>query len=608
MGRRIQLKPGIGGKLFLAFLSMAILVGVLTVASGRQTAELEGSLQRFTEELIPILTDVEALSRAVMELSSEALNAAEKSIPQGNEAAQARIRDHRETVVIAAEGMMSGTVTSLNLLLNDRYRPEWTIAIEKVEILRKIASQFLKANSAPDNVEEIESLEKAEDEAIQALDNIRLLTVKELHERHTEAEAIQRQSVITQRMALVIAILLSVLLSMVLTNWFLTPLAALANATREISAGSFNVRVAIAGDDELSQLGQAFNRMAERLQTTTVSKSKVDTIFSTMTECLCVIDPELRILESMEKLWPELNTFVKSTLFAKVPSQEAVRKELTLGEDAGRRLFQVTVMQVPELPEVGSAGLIVAQDITLARRAELELGQFREKMVHAEQLASLGSVAAILSHKLNQPLTVLRLLVQQMLRNLHDEAVLQTKLSFALEEIDIVRTQIREVLQYSRPIDSQGKTRIELSQIVRKISELFSRSYEEQNIAFRMEGFEELPAVLASQDQIEEAVYIVLENAQHACVGISPALIRVEASLKEDRVVLGFSDSGQGIPKEIQARVFEPFFTTKPATHGTGLGLARLKQIITAHDGDVWLESEERKGTTVFFSLPVAKS
>ena len=71
------------------------------------------------------------------------------------------------------------------------------------------------------------------------------------------------------------------------------------------------------------------------------------------------------------------------------------------------------------------------------------------------------------------------------------------------------------------------------------------------------------------------------------------------------RVVVRFSDSGKGIPKEVQPKVFEPFFTTKEG--GTGLGLSIAHRIITQHGGDISVEGEEEKGSNFTITLPLEK-
>jgi signal transduction histidine kinase len=69
------------------------------------------------------------------------------------------------------------------------------------------------------------------------------------------------------------------------------------------------------------------------------------------------------------------------------------------------------------------------------------------------------------------------------------------------------------------------------------------------------------------------------------------------------RVVVRFSDTGKGIPEEVQAKVFDPFFTTKEG--GTGLGLSIAHRIITQHGGDIALEATEKKGSTFTITLPL---
>ena len=160
MSKRFVFEPSIGGKLFLSFLSMAFLVAAVGISSGRQTAELEESLQQLTEELIPVLTDVEALSRAVMEMSSEVLNA---GVSATGTPVDSRFRTHHQMVVIASEGMINGTIASLDMLLVERYHDEWMLARQKVGDLKNLASTYLSRDKPPDELTDFEALENVED-------------------------------------------------------------------------------------------------------------------------------------------------------------------------------------------------------------------------------------------------------------------------------------------------------------------------------------------------------------------------------------------------------------------------------------------------------------
>ncbi len=613
------LNTGIGGKLFASFLGMAILVAVFAIVAGSQTTVLEGNLRRLTDELIPVLTDVEALSRSIMELSSEALATETNRV---NSHSGIGIFAEHQMVLIEAEGMMEGSISSLDLLLVERYREAWTQTRTKVEVFSQLAKEILTRSPDASLPSESARIEALEDAAIGGLQEIRVLTLEELHERHSSTDRALRRAVIAQRTALIVALLFAILVSVFLTHRFVSPLQELSEAVRQVGLGSFAISVKTSGKDELAQLGMAFNSMAVALQTTTVSKTDLDLILASMTEGLCVVDAAghvgqtnpawLRIfaatpnrlgVPTLEELWPALNR----ELLAHRLSGEAASepKEVPLERESDKRIFRAMFQEIKKLSAGGSATLIVVQDISQALRSEADLREFREKMLHAGQLASLGGVAAILSHKLNQPLTVLRLLLQQMQRSVDKPEVMDSKLRTALEEIDIVSKQIREVLEYSRPLDSTKRIEIDLAPLVRRTAELFVRPYQDERIELDLESLEDLPLITGNEDQLEEAFYILFENALHARPEGKPSCVTVRARHDDDRLLLSVSDTGVGIPSTLAQRVFEPFFTTKPPTKGSGLGLARLKQILLAHDGNVWLESEEFKGTTVFLSFPL---
>lgn len=113
----------------------------------------------------------------------------------------------------------------------------------------------------------------------------------------------------------------------------------------------------------------------------------------------------------------------------------------------------------------------------------------------------------------------------------------------------------------------------------------------------------ELPPVCCNSQQINQVITNLLVNAAHSIK--EKGIISVKTRCEQDQVFMTISDTGVGISPEILKRIFEPFFTTKPVGMGTGLGLTITYDIVRKHNGEITVESEVGKGTSVTVRLPV---
>ena len=117
---------------------------------------------------------------------------------------------------------------------------------------------------------------------------------------------------------------------------------------------------------------------------------------------------------------------------------------------------------------------------------------------------------------------------------------------------------------------------------------------------------EEIPYCRGNANQLQQVLMNLMINAQQAMAGV-PGRVKLSARRAErGQVELRVSDTGPGIPKDIQGRIFDPFFTTKPVGQGTGLGLSVTYGIVKEHGGDIRLESEEGAGATFIITLPAS--
>jgi PAS domain S-box-containing protein len=119
-------------------------------------------------------------------------------------------------------------------------------------------------------------------------------------------------------------------------------------------------------------------------------------------------------------------------------------------------------------------------------------------------------------------------------------------------------------------------------------------------------NFDEIPNFLGYPDEIMQIWTNLIHNAIQAMKGKGKLIISTK--INENKVLVSIQDNGGGIPKAVQDKIFDAFFTTKGVGEGSGLGLDITKKIIEKHNGKIWFDSLEGKGTTFFIELPINNS
>lgn len=266
-------------------------------------------------------------------------------------------------------------------------------------------------------------------------------------------------------------------------------------------------------------------------------------------------------------------------------------------------------------------------DITERKQAEDELAKHREhleervlertqelhdaqdELVRKERLATLGQLTATVSHELRNPLGAMRpsLYVIEKKSDKTDE-----RIQSAIERIDrnINRCDhiIDELLDFTRITELELKptlidkwlTSVILEQIIPE-EILLKKDFGLNNIELAVDT-----------DRLRRAVINAIENSCHSMMDDNQqsiknnAHIHIKTCVSNNRVEIIIKDTGRGIAKDVIDKVFEPLFSTK--SFGVGLGMPAIKQIMQQHGGEVEVESEEGKGTTVTLWLPLNES
>lgn len=269
------------------------------------------------------------------------------------------------------------------------------------------------------------------------------------------------------------------------------------------------------------------------------------------------------------------------------------REPLKVEQDGRIRHFDVGIFPIGEHAERG---------LTVTLRDETIREDLREETVRLERLASLGKLAAGISHEIRNPLTGISLLLD----DLHDRAQLGDKdremLTKAMAEIERMERLISALLTFAAPPRSRfapGNP----GEAAEDVVMLMQRACQRQGIALNLER-SPLPNCLIDAEKIRQALLNLLKNALEALpLG---GMITTTISRDDHDALITVSDSGHGIPPQDLPLIFEPFFTRKGA--GTGLGLSITRQIVEEHGGSISVDSEPGHSTTFRIRLPLLQA
>jgi signal transduction histidine kinase len=240
----------------------------------------------------------------------------------------------------------------------------------------------------------------------------------------------------------------------------------------------------------------------------------------------------------------------------------------------------------------------------LERRVEeksLELEQAHADILQAEKLASLGHLVAGLAHEIRNPLNAISLFGQMLKPALAHDVEKVGYVDRLLGEVDRVDNILIKLLASSSR--SRGTAQpVSLRQIIESVLTSFSEQLEAHGIELDKSLERGIPTIMADQAEIEQIFTNLFTNAIYE-MGEGGKL-GVRLARHQDRIQIGVTDTGQGIPPENLSRIFDPFFTTK--TKGTGFGLSVVLRIVKTYQGHIKAQSEIGQGTVFHIEFPVA--
>ena len=247
--------------------------------------------------------------------------------------------------------------------------------------------------------------------------------------------------------------------------------------------------------------------------------------------------------------------------------------------------------------------ILLNEEIRLQRE---QLKENRTLLLHSGQLASVGTLAAVAVHEVNNPNFVISGMSEMILANPEKHLRTPEALQYVgtISEMSVRISQIvQRLLTYS--YNEQDARIVDLNELGDSALNLARHKLDTQNIEIERVYYRDLPNIRVVPNHMQQVLLNLIINAADAMdVG---QLITLTTGISENRVWLSCSDTGKGIPEENLAHIFDPFFTTKPPGEGTGLGLHLARTTLDECGGNISVISEEGIGSTFTIDLPISE-
>lgn len=415
--------------------------------------------------------------------------------------------------------------------------------------------------------------------------------------------------------ASMIALVFSVIIALLVARTITKPIGEMKQQAERIANGDYSGHVEVYGKDELGQLGETFNevsfRIEEAQETMEAERRRLDSVLTHMTDGVIGTDRLGNII-----LINDMATNVLRTSTQDVMNRSILEVLHLDGNYTFRMLLEEQNELLLDFSEQFGEAMLIRAEFSMIRRESgfisglvCVLHDVTEKEKDEEERRQFVSNV---SHELRTPLTSMRSYIEALIDGAwQDPDVAPMFLKVTQEETNRMIRMINDLLQLSR----MDANKITLNTELVNLNELFN---------YVLDRFDMLLKDSDKQHKIKReftkrAIWVdidtdrmiqVLDNILNNAMKYSPAGGNITCRLLETHknVVLSISDEGLGIPKQQLGKVFDRFYRVDKARSremgGSGLGLAISKEAIKAHGGNIWVESEEGKGSTFFISLP----
>jgi len=451
---------------------------------------------------------------------------------------------------------------------------------------------------------------------------LRELNQDMMYQASANARGLASRSAISTLVVGIVVIIFGLAFSLIILRIVIKPVKSLTNAAQKVGDGNLSINIPKTAGDEIGILALEFNKMVKSLrefQEMNVSqivseKKKSEAIVRSIKDGIIICDSKMRITsinsiaghifgvsESDVINKPFLEVTRQETLFeylqetAKGKTPSVDEDVITVAVDGHEKHYRFAILPIKGESSEFYGIVIFLQDITRLK----ELDKMKSEFV------------MMASHELRTPLTSIEMGVKLVLEENVGElnAQQRTLLQAAQEELDRLKVLVNDLLELSRI--EQGNIEMDFDDV--DIQTLCARAFnivqpqaQDKEISFSLDLEKPDVKVRADVSKIIWVITNLLGNAVRYTE--RGGWIKLKPQVSGDWAYISVTDNGTGIPLEYQSKIFDKFVQLKgEEARGSGLGLTIAREIVRAHGGSIWVESEVNKGSTFTFTLPVVQ-
>ncbi|MFW5786987.1 MAG: ATP-binding protein [Halanaerobiales bacterium] len=594
------------GKIFIGYLLVVIILVMVALWSINNFINLSNSIDNILVENYQSIKASESMIESLERQDSAHLMILNGQIDEGKNTFKEHERDFLKWLARAEDNITINGEEKIIEDINDKYL-EYMNSFERFINLEdeengdfyheNILTQFYNIK---DDIREL-----------------RAVNQEEMVKAQEKADNRANKAVISTIIISVIAIAVAIVFGLYLSNLILRPIKQLEKAIKSVADRNFNQKINVKSENEIGKLAKEFNKMIEKLQEyekininkLVDERDKSKAIVDNITSPLLVTDAENRVtlINQEAKDLFDIEEDNLNTHFLELINNEDLFNFINNKQESEQEDQTVTIIKDDK-----ECHYKVSSNTVFDKEGEIKYTvTLLEDITKLKEIDEMKSeFVSTVSHEFRTPLTSMNMSLSMLLSEdageINDEQ--RELLEATFEDCERLNNLVNDLLDLSR-IES-GKIQMEFEKnnvknLIETTIEPFQKQAEEKGIDLYSRDIEENIMVWADSNKVSWVISNLIGNALRYT--FEGGEIVVDARKKDQYVNISVEDTGVGIPKEYQDKIFDKFIRANnndDNASGTGLGLAISKEIIEAHNGKIWVESEEGEGSKFTFSVP----